>query len=65
LRESLSFMSLATWALNSAETDDIAAAFVDRSEAKRAMPSTAKRALAERELKPEELSRSAIINPVA
>jgi hypothetical protein len=58
-------MSLATHALSSAETDAISIDFVDRSEAKRAIPSTAQRALAERELKPAELSRRATMKPVA
>ena len=58
-------MSLAISAFNSAETDAIASAFVDRSEAKRAIPSTAERALAEREPKPAEFSCSPIMNPVA
>ena len=58
-------MSMVIPAFKSAETDAIALDVVDRSDAKRAIPSTAERALAEREPKPEEFSCSAIINPVA
>jgi hypothetical protein len=56
---------MTTPAFKSAETEAIALDLVDRSDAKRAIPSTAERALAERELKPAELSCSAIKNPVA
>jgi hypothetical protein len=58
-------MSLAICAFNSVETDAIAPAFADRSDARRAIPSTAERALAEREPKPAAFSCSAIMNPVA
>ena len=64
-REGLSSISLVTAASNSAETDAIELGCVDRSEAKRAMASTADRVLAERELKDAEFSCSAIIKPVA
>jgi hypothetical protein len=45
-----------TAAFKSAETDAIALDFVDRSDAKRAIASTAERALAERDPKPAEFS---------
>jgi hypothetical protein len=58
-------MSLAISAFNSAATEGIAAAFADRRDAQRAIPSTAERAFAEREPKPAEFSCSPIMNPVA
>jgi predicted NAD-dependent protein-ADP-ribosyltransferase YbiA (DUF1768 family) len=49
-------MSMETAAFKSVATDAIALDFVDRSDAKRAMASTAERALVEREPSPAEFS---------